>query len=773
MQVLQQCAHDALEEKGVAQIGQLFGAPVAVHEDVSGAFIVHGILQTHDTVVDINDKQSDIRARFMRAYQHDSHSDDEDVLARFGEDALPWSYPAPDTGSDSDSADLAPGTEQPRQDQVLHQGGRTQAAASTDERSAGPAALSSALVQAAGSKDSTSNGAVVPTLPSNASTGTVAAGAAGSAGSIRRTPSWQHDKFTAKPTRTQFPQLSEMNHLLGADDAPVPMPPAAAELTPAAEPNAGPVLASCDDLSELSPQRSLMAPSRRASSGSLDWSPSPALHGAAPDALDEYGSFATEAPASNGMVHPHDQSVSPHAHASAHLSAEHDGHQPDAPDAADAAQEHGEVQDEQVVCLPGTVSRGILVRPDDGTRSAVKQVLLRRAPPVLLTHFNRFQHIPRGARKRQAFVAFPFHLFIHPQVAAPLALRHAAVCAAHDGTTAVRYRLKAVLCHKGPRADSGHYTCFVWRPTALVRAAAKQLQQAQPSTAPISIPIGRSSHSRSRRSAHQHASSARSASDSSIRGGQAPRTAHYMSAGSASTSPQSWMHTPNRLSTSLISRPDSELDRSEAESSVQPSLEGTWHAVSSQGKQSSSFDATGSHMQSSFAAQRSHSRHTDRAGSTDRHLAPNGSTRRSLDSERDAESVDWEELADQPASLDRADASLQLSGIDAHLRCGSMPHNNSTSSRDGSQSAGHADTSAQTGSAALQRTRISDSAAQQASDENAVQAAAEDVAYGDLLSWESMEDEGVWARCNDETVSQASWQDVAQTQAYMLLYERV
>jgi hypothetical protein len=272
-------------------------------------------------------------------------------------------------------------------------------------------------------------------------------------------------------------------------------------------------------------------------------------------------------------------------------------------------------------CLISPPSRGILVKRDGGTRSATKQTFIEAAPPLLLIHLNRFQHAATGARKRQVHVAFPFHLFVHPAIAQ----RPESVDAAVD---AVRYRLKAVLVHKGLRHDSGHYVCYVWRPPVLVRAAAKALQWMPPGPSkPILIPQHGARRRRERRSHDGGHGSRRGMS-------YLPGVLHA----SASYSNTELGHAAGRLQSGNLSLPGT-------------CMEGVWRAMHSSSP---------------------HRRNGDTWSSKLPELPGAGAS---------ADLVDWEELADQPVPINAARALSRS----AMLRCSSTESSDSLQPTRGSQ----------------------------------------------------------------------------------------
>ena len=375
-------------------------------------------------------------------------------------------------------------------------------------------------------------------------------------------------------------------------------------------------------------------------------------------------------------------------------------------------------------CLPAHVPHGILVRSDDGTRSAIKQVLLERTPPLLLMHLNRFAPVATGARKHSAHIAFPFHLFMHPGVAA-------ALHSAPDGLLEpVRYRLKAVIAHTGPRVDSGHYACFAWRPTAVVEAAKRALKWVAPGPSePIRIPA----HARGTRQRGRRSLEGRRSCD-----GHRPRSQQY----GAGTGFMRSSVSPAVRQSSHLTHDDSMSGRDSESGSARTSLDGAWRAVSAaQPVRRASKPPAAAHPSGSLS------------GSMSGGLLGGSAKLYTAESLQDgADSVDWEELADQPVELDPRSSS----------QAGALPSQRIDSSR--SQSDGSRDA----GNSALQSTDAA--AGAEGSDADG---GVDTLPVGQLLAHEAQDDLGVWVKCNDETVTTVHWHTVAKSQAYMLMYERV
>ena len=569
-------------------------------------------------------------------------------------------------------------------------------------------------------------------------------------GGMKRVASWTNDKFTARPTRTHYPPLSEINHLLddellGVDDElPGDMPATVAgaeevlvrkEGASAAHPRGEREGRSDQSGGQERCRRSrspvanrhvicarTMAQRSAARNATAEATEAEAPAGAAP-ASEASGNAVAAAPAGDetwvqpylGSLDATDALCVDHVDSFGNSSDGADGWQetlrsptasgpglgtfdgvvpstppkPSPPPATPPAdmERTPRLQAESSVgreCLTGPPVQGILKRSDDGTRLAERQVAIKRTPPLLLMHLNRFQHTGAGAHKRQRPVSFPFQLFVHPAIAGPPPKEPAAA------GTAVRYRLKAVLVHVGPRHDSGHNICYAWRPTSLVRTAARVLKWVPPGpTAPISIP-GRPAPNSGRR-----------------RGGCAPGSLH-LGASSASTSSPPRRGTSGRLGSSLLTSQDS----AESETSARPSLDGAWSARS--------------------AARRG--------------AAASGTLPATLD--EGGESVDWEELADQP---------LPMRGVPLLPGTLASPRSDATSAA--TEPRGSFDGERPSCDGGTERT-----------DEDGDASVA---AAGTLLADEAADDAGVWLKCHDESVTAVPWETVASADAYMLMYEQL
>jgi hypothetical protein len=753
-QMLLMCAHDGLEEKGLDGVGELFAAPVQLEEDSDGNFSVHGRVVQADTLTDIN--EIDVRARYMELTPQ--WMDD----GRGGIPWTPWTYPAPgqDTagGAGESSPDSHPVAEP------------SAACNSTTRAGAGVSETAPPSLQA------------------------TAAGAG-----MKRVASWTEDKFTAMPTRTHFPPPSEINHLLSEDggvcaaalaaapapavpldtapSAPAPAPatpvtdPAIARL--AQQPAVVPALAAAGDVAVAEESAGLVAklgdPTIKADRVAAGGTPhEPHSSARSPTANRHVFSVKPAIVASAAVKEPGEVAAQEEAAAVAMETAaearEEEGDagedriwvQPcvGALNAADAlvadsiddvsvsssgADGWRETLESPVACTPSTapthmppsavhgrwpldvegalpggekecvigpVVKGILVRQDDGTRSAVSQICLERSPPLLLMHLNRFQHTAVGSRKRQAHVAFPFHLFIHPHVAAPMPGGKAAT----GPRPAVRYRLKAVLVHVGPRQETGHNVCYVWRPTAFVEAAVRVLKWVPPRpSAPISIP------SRCQAGVRRCDSAGTPGSLSQLGGSLTNQTS---SAGSA-----------GRLATSVLAAREGASLQS-CQSSGCFSMHSSWPSISAGGSRLSSKVALGGVEGENDAG----------------HLVGFAGASNDLLGVEEA-TVDWEELADEPVPMRTLSSSGLGGACEAHSS--SLRQGTETRSGSGRGSAGES---------------VSIAAGTEMDDVPPV---------GDLLAQESLEDVGVWVKCDDESVMTVPWETVARVQAYMLMYEQV
>ena len=703
-QLLLKCAHDGLEATGLAGCGELFAAPMLLDEGEEGALAMLGSVSPGGGGgADIN--EVDVRARYMQL-----GPDWDDGV---GEGALGWRYPAADEEEDAGSSS----------------GGES------GEAGAG--------------------------------------GDGGAQQGMKRVASWTQDKFTAMPTRTAFPQLSEINHLMHDDavggpaavapgvgsleGAPTPVAPllegasAGEQQVEAVSPPAPPGAAAAGrlghvfsaptpprpgDAGETSPV-AMSTPPGRGDGGAdspdqLPWAQPGVGHTGAAEALVLDGAGCMISDSCDGQR----ETVDPPAcsgdaaaidaqHSQAPQSPLTNGVAASADDAADsgssssisvvAAQRHvyasKRCSEEEAApagreCLLGPPVRGILKQHDSGMREATKQCVLERLPPLLLMHLNRFEHVAAGARKRQGHVAFPFQLSVHPDVArTPHGAAHAA--------DAARYRLKAVLVHRGLRHDSGHYVCYVWRPTALVQAAAAALEWAPPGPSkPISIPPRGTGGARQQRPG-------RRSHDGGTRGGHAPvRLGGALQATSLSTMQS------GALSESDWAQSGTLAAAQRSASSQRTSLDGVWRAVSRRSGTSPQPLRGGSALSGGTSAS---------AG-----LADDGT-------------VDWEELADQPAQLQARH------GIHA-----SEPGGGSS---EGSEHATEARSSPL--SPALGGALQGDASG--GGDGGVV----DNRSVAELLASESADDPGVWALCDDETVTTVPWQAVARASAYLLLYEQV
>lgn len=447
-QILLQCAHDALTELGLERIGCLFGAPLGVSLVDSKQAIVEG--WRLEDPVNLSVDSADVRQLFMH---RDAISDET------------WMYPAPDD----------PKTDEPKQEKPVH-------CSEINMINGAPLDSGDDLrgSTTAGSSPMSSCGFVVMPSTSNF-TPPLAISAAGSpAHGMKRVDSWMNDKFTAQPTRSHFPPLSDQNFLLAdATSGATPEPDVEHDVAPrmrhlefpssgdsqlaaklpqtesiCAVPNSGSTSHQSTvpvgrDPGDMAPQSQSSMSARNTCAAVIGTAAPPShtactpLSQSAADSLTpiEQG---VEAAINEGGIHRNGSCFAPGASANSACS----------PMPSDLCRIHPEKQ-------------GILVRPDDGLRSSERQVMVERLPPLLVCHLNRFQQAVTGSRKNALHVSFPFHMFIHPDIAG---------CSSEAGTDpddAVRYRLKAVIEHHGRNLSGGHYTCYAWRPSACATAAAE------------------------------------------------------------------------------------------------------------------------------------------------------------------------------------------------------------------------------------------------------------------------------------------------------------
>lgn len=503
-QVLLECVHDALTDVGIEGIGKLFSAPISLLRDeeevwvyrVQGSYISEGD--------DLSVNTADIRKRFMQVSEHSGDA---------------WVYPAPHSDCNAASSEQDASDKVPDASHKVPDDSDKVPAALLVAVPSGEAAVECEIVNTEASVEvQCDTEAPTPTREK--------------AQSMSRTDSWTEDKFTAMPGRTQFPALSDRNFLLEEIDASSvdeeaeaetaessdcvdpstpdsPCPPmfqaaasgTADETAEAVSEGARPskrllqVIAarSCAGASpthcastpkpskaEESAEPSDLPPPSQASCRSepLRVADSPSTCPAPITASDNQGD--TEVPRSNvnGSVNGSiDSSVTlpGEAVSERRLSSNDDLARSLSELKIHAsevelckAEPKGSCNAPRQQCKIHPDRTGILLYPDDGTRTSERHVMLRQLPPLLLCHFSRFQHSMLGTRKVTSHVSFPFQLYAHPDVASRPSN------SSQDESCAVRYRLKAVLEHHGRQTSSGHYTSYVWRPTAVVAAAAKR-----------------------------------------------------------------------------------------------------------------------------------------------------------------------------------------------------------------------------------------------------------------------------------------------------------
>ena len=498
-QVLLECVHDALSDVGIDDIGQLFGAPISLHRDETEAWVYKIQGSYVEEGADLSVNTADIKKRFMQVSEHSDNV---------------WVYPAPH--SHDSAASSAPTAS-------------NQATAAAPPPVGVQPSIEVVTDSGAGGRETSveaQSGADVSEAPTPTRE---------KAQGMHGTDSWTEDKFTAKPGRTQFPALSDRNCLLEEIDASSveeevhpetaessdgglpgtpesPCPPlfhagtpgtvhqAPAAVAEGARPSkkmlqaiatrggscagASPTQSASSPLSTQASQLSDLIHCTAARHTSCASSvplpvagtpPSTCMaldtadqRGDAPDGLicdvksSANGSIATSITAPGEAV---SERRLPANDSLARSLSELKLHASEAELCSGGAA--GSCRALRQECKIHPERTGILVYPDDGTRASERHVMLQKLPPLLLCHFNRFQHSMIGTRKVMVHVSFPFQLYAHPDVASRPSL------SSTDDACAVRYRLKAVLEHHGRQASSGHYTSYVWRPTAVVAAAAK------------------------------------------------------------------------------------------------------------------------------------------------------------------------------------------------------------------------------------------------------------------------------------------------------------
>jgi hypothetical protein len=505
-QVLLECVHDALTDVGVDGIGKMFSSPISLIRDEQDTWMYKVQGSYIDEAVDVSVNTADIRKRFMQATDHSGDM---------------WLYPAPHTEHSESSAasclqpegtddnTVAPAPAVDRVDRV--------------DQPAGEAVAESALASIAegGSAEEQGLSVTVGNEPINAAREKVQG--------MPRTDSWTEDKFTVMPGRTQFPALSDRNFLLeemdvssadddaepetadssdngapGTPDSPCPplfqgkvshdrsdaAPSAVAEgvrcsklmqvitakyCTEGVQTQQALTLPAFADRDAVDPARAASEDLTRLPEDALATAPSGGDVGAKKGptqglisnidarSVRSMSSMRSSVTAPGEAISEHVMSINPDLARSLSELKLHS-----------SELEFGNITHESSCNAPEHKCKlrqgrtGILLYPDDGTRMSERHVMLQRLPPLLLCHFNRFQHSMLGTRKVTTHVSFPFQLYVHPTVASrPEHSRQ-------DDSCAVRYRLKAVLEHHGRQASSGHYTSYVWRPSAVVKAASMQ-----------------------------------------------------------------------------------------------------------------------------------------------------------------------------------------------------------------------------------------------------------------------------------------------------------
>ena len=458
-QILLECAHDALTELSPEGIGSLFGAPIQVRVQDSGDAIVEG--WRTDSAVDVNVDSADTRQLFMNPQ-------------RAGE--LTWLYPAPERNLDNQSHAASPHGDNAQD--------------SSGELSASTAAASSPASPGVHTQSAT-EGVLTSLPPGNMAVSPALA--------MKRVDSWMNDRFTAQPTRSHFPALSDRNFLL-TDDTDSGSPrngKASNEPAISLQQHASPALT--EGQSTLQVPR-FSAVCELAASVAI----SQPIHVCGGEALMVTEDTAYELPDGksdvDGMV-----GTSQPSQAACDTISVLAGNSTTRQEQACSFRSPVKERDRRC-CAPGTCTcsaccrlpsrqcsmhpekRGILVRPDDGLRLSERQILVESLPPLLICHLKRFQHVGAGTRKNSLHVSFPFHMFIHPDVAQRSTGQNAVL------DEAVRYRLKAVLEHHGRHVSGGHYTCYVWRPTKCACIAAEVLQVARCHGRSDPVPVPKHGH---------------------------------------------------------------------------------------------------------------------------------------------------------------------------------------------------------------------------------------------------------------------------------------
>jgi Ubiquitin carboxyl-terminal hydrolase len=720
------CAADGLDAVGLSGVGSLFSAPLTLHERGGGdssagsnsdggdgkgsrGWEVYG--RTTESPAELNIVEGDVRKRFR----------DGPPSPCGGE---PWLHPAPD-GDGSES-----GSEWEGFAEWDRSAGRSSSGGGAESASGGASGSQAGIEGQA--HDRHRAAAADPTTGGSG-------GGGGSVGNLRKVESWTEDKFTAQPTRTHFPPLSQRNKLIAATFVDLPEP--AADVA-AAQLNGvdGTVLASNKGCSVDGGDGGAL-PSIEAAAAEMRAVPDAvpaavaeeaAAVGVLAAALDELSTNETaERPTADGV------DISTPA-------GEQSGtfvHTADVASADSGSPSREELPDGGPACLVGPTAQGILVRGDNGTRGACRQSTLERMPPLLLIHLDRYQPRPnaRSALKDGSHVAFPFHMFIHPGVApaAGSACAQPPVGAAARNSSrlgaggsaarigAVRYRLKAVLVHEGRAVRDGHYVCYAWRPSAVVKAAIVRTAWRPPAPAASSRPIAVPG-SRQR-------SAGASGRPSSAGPSRCERHGHH----------------PDDAASSLPS----------ASSCADGTSFG--HSVS----------LSASHSQASWLAPR-------HSGPYGRHASAGGMQwgGKADGPEGWAGSPeDWDEGFDTVGALSQLGSRQtsrpgvgllggDVSGVSGSV--GSSGWATSVSLSDVEQEHRAVSQVVQEG-ADGQRTATNDG------DALAVEDPGSELSVPELMALEEMNDEGVWVKCEEATFEFVPWQVVAQSQAFMLMYEQV
>ncbi|KAJ8112198.1 hypothetical protein OPT61_g5385 [Boeremia exigua] len=103
----------------------------------------------------------------------------------------------------------------------------------------------------------------------------------------------------------------------------------------------------------------------------------------------------------------------------------------------------------------------------DSPQNAIKQLSIKRLPPVLSIHLKRFEHAKAQSSKIETKVNFPMKLDLSPYTAAHKEHAKAAKASGLPNTNfnvnspsnSLTYELSSVIVHKG-KIDSGHYVSY-------------------------------------------------------------------------------------------------------------------------------------------------------------------------------------------------------------------------------------------------------------------------------------------------------------------------